>query len=146
MVARLHHFRAITALSIFFMVGAVISLTASMSLLLSNNFLDSIWRLNPRAHQNLSSLGLWAVVLLSIVSVFCASAAVGLWIGSRWGYWLAVGLIAANLVGDITNVLLGIEPRAIVGVPIAGAILAYLLSKKVRESFHHARNGKNQAK
>ena len=94
-----------------------------------------MWRLNPRAEETLMSLGLWAVLLLAIVSVFCATAAIGLWRGSRWGHWLAVGLIATNLIGDITNVLLGIEPRAIVGIPIAAAILLYLLSKKVRSSF-----------
>ena len=130
-----HRPRGITALSIFFLAGAAISLTASLSLLRPNSFLESMWRLNPRAHENLSSLGLWAVLLMATVSVFCAAAAIGLWRGSRWGHWLAIGLIATNLIGDITNVLLGTEPRAIVGIPIAGAILLYLLSKKVRSSF-----------
>ena len=127
--------RGITALSIFFMAGAAISLTASLSLLRPSSFLESMWRLNPRAHQNLSTLGLWAVLLMATVSVFCAAAAIGLWRGSTWGHWLAIGLIATNLIGDITNVWLGTEPRAIVGIPIAGAILLYLLSKKVRSSF-----------
>ena len=130
-----HRLRGITALSIFFIAGAALSLTASLSLLRPNSFLESMWRLNPRAQENLSSLGLWAVLLLAIVSVFCATAAIGLWRGSRWGHWLAIGLIATNLIGDITNVLLGTEPRAIVGIPIAAAMLLYLLSKTVRRSF-----------
>jgi hypothetical protein len=126
----------VTALSVFFLVGAVMSLTASISLFQPNIFLEPMWRLNIRAHRNLSSLGLWAVVMLSAVSVLCAAAALGLWRGSKWGYWLAVGLMATNLVGDVTNVVLGTEPRAIVGVPIATAILAYLLlSKTVRHFF-----------
>ena len=127
--------RPITALSIFFLAGAAISLTASISLLRPNNFLESMWRLNPRAHASLSSVGLFAVLLLSTVSVLCAVAAIGLWRGSRLGYLLAVVLIAINLLGSVTNVLLGTEPRAIVGVPIAAAILAYLLSKRVRLLF-----------
>ncbi len=97
-----------------------------------------MWRLNPRALGNLSSPGLWAALLLAIVSLFCATAAIGLRRGSRWGHWLAIGLIATNLIGDITNVLLGTEPRAIVGIPIAGAILLYLLSKKVQRSFRRS--------
>ena len=121
--------RLITALSIFFLVGAMISLTASIPLLHPDSFLKSMWRLNPRAHENLSGLGLWAVVLLSAVSVFCAAAAVGLWRESRWGYRIAIGLMAVNLVGDVTNVVLGTEPRAIVGVPIAAAILIYLIRR-----------------
>ncbi|HEY3037970.1 MAG TPA: hypothetical protein VGJ66_04490 [Pyrinomonadaceae bacterium] len=71
-----HRLRGITALSIFFLAGAAISLTASL-LLRPNSFLESMWRLNPRAQENLSSLGLWAVLLLAIVSLFCATAAIG---------------------------------------------------------------------
>ena len=135
-----HRLGGITALSIFFLAGAAISLTASLSLLRPNSFLESMWRLNPRAQENLSSLGLWAVLLLAIVSLFCATAAIGLWRGSRWGHWLAICLIATNLIGDITNVVLGTEPRAIAGIPIAAAILLYLLSKKVRRSFRRMRD------
>ena len=124
--------RLITALSIFFLVGAMNSLTASIPLLHPDSFLKSMWRLNPRAHENLSGLGLWAVVLLSAVSVFCAAAAVGLWRESRWGYRIAIGLMAVNLVGDVTNIVLGTEPRAIVGVPIAAAILIYLIHRHWR--------------
>ena len=130
-----HRPSGITALSIFFLAGAAISLTASLSLLRPNSFLESMWRLNPRAQEGLSSLGQWAVLLLATVSLFCATAAIGLWRGSRWGHWLAIGLIATNLIGDVTNVILGTEPRAIVGIPIAGAMLLYLLSKNVRSSF-----------
>jgi uncharacterized membrane protein (DUF2068 family) len=75
------------------------------------------------------------VVLLTTVSVFCATAGVGLWRGARWGHRIAVGLIAVNLVANVTNVILGIEPRAIVGMPIAAVILAYLMSAKVRGFF-----------
>ena len=139
-VTTVHRLRGITALSIFFLAGAAISLAASLSLLRPNSFLESMWRLNPRAQESLSSLGLWAVLLMAIVSLFCAAAAIGLWRGSRWGHWLAVGLIATNLIGSITNVLLGTEPRAIVGIPIAVAILLYLLSQKVRRSFRQTRD------
>ena len=94
-----------------------------------------MWRINPRAHENLSSLGPWAVLLLLTVSTFCAAASFGLWWTSRLGHRLAVGLITINLIGDVVNVLLGTEPRAIVGVPVAAAILFYLMSRKVRRLF-----------
>jgi hypothetical protein len=133
--------RAITALSIFFVAGATISLIAGISLIHPNSFLEPMWRVNPRAHENLSRLSLWAVLLLSTVSMLCAAAAIGLWRGSRWGYSLAVGLIVINLLGNVINVVLGTEPRAIVGVPIAAALLAYLImSKKVRKFFSKSRN------
>ena len=52
------------------------------------------------------------------------------------GYWLAVGLILTNLLGSAINFVLGTEPRALVGIPIAAALLMYLiLSKKVGAFF-----------
>ena len=79
--------------------------------------------------------------MMSTVSMLCAAAAIGLWRGSRWGYRLAVGLILTNLLGNVINVVLGTEPRAIVGVPIAAALLAYLIfSKRVRDFFSKANN------
>ena len=132
--------RAITALSIFFVVGATISLMASLSLLLPNSFLEPIWRLNPRAHETLSRLTMRAVLLLSTVSLLCAAAAIGLWRGTNWGYWLAFVLILINLLGNVINVVLGTEPRAIAGVPIAATLLAYLImSKKVGDFFHKSK-------
>ncbi len=74
-------------------------------------------------------------MLLMAVSMSCALAAVGLWRRARWGHKIAVALIAINLAGEVANTIMGTEPRAIVGVPIALAILIYLLSKKVRGSF-----------
>ena len=127
--------RAITALGVFFLVGAVLSFTSSVSLIIPGSFLEPIWRLNSRAHDSLIRLRLWAVVLMLVVSVCCAAAAIGLWYGSRWGHRLAVSLIGINLVGDIIIVLIGTERRAIVGVPVAAAILVYLMSARVRRFF-----------
>ena len=80
----------ILILSAFFAVGAVISFTSSISLIFPNSFLDPMWRLNPRAHASLTSLGMWVVVLMFAVSVSCAAAAIGLCRGSQWGRRVAV--------------------------------------------------------
>lgn len=125
----------IIALSIFFLAGAFLSFTSSVSLLLPHSFLETVWRLNPRAHDSLTRIGVWAVVLMFAVSVSCAAAAIGLRRGSRWGHRLAITLIGINLGGDIINVLSGTEPRAIVGVPVAAAILVYLMSASVNRFF-----------
>jgi hypothetical protein len=68
----------ITALSIFFLVGAAISFISSVSLLFPGSFLEPMWQLNPRAHEAFIGIGAWAIVLMCAVSVACASAAVGL--------------------------------------------------------------------
>jgi hypothetical protein len=44
----------------------------------------------------------------------------------------SIGKIAISLIGNLVNVALGTEPRAIIGVPIAGSLLIYLLSRRVR--------------
>ena len=125
----------ITALSMLFIFGAVASFVSSVSLFFPGSFLDPLWRLNPRALRGFTIIGDWAIILMCAVCVACASAAVGLWRGARWGYWLALVLLAINLLGDVLNVILGIEPRAVVGIPIVLAILAYLMTSQVRRFF-----------
>src|SRR5437667_9551541 len=125
----------ITALSLFFLFGAIASFVSFISLLFPGSFLDPVWRLNPRAREGLGGMGVWAVILMGAVCVACALAAVGLWRGARWGYWLAVSLLSINLLGDVLNVFLGMEPRAVIGIPIALAILAFLMSRRVRGVF-----------
>ena len=125
----------ITALSMFFLFGAAASFVSSVSLFFPGSFLEPMWRLNPRARVGFADMGVWAVVLMGSVCVACASAAVGLWRGKRWGYLLAVALLAINLLGDIVNVLLGTEPRAVVGIPIVVAISAFLMTRQVRRFF-----------
>lgn len=127
--------RGITALSIFFLAGALISFSAGASLLFPGSFIQQMWRLNPRGYEGLVRIGLWGVVLLFTASISCAAAAVGLWRRARWGHVIAVTLVAINLLSDIANAIVGAEPRAIVGVPIAFALLLYLLSKPVRNFF-----------
>jgi hypothetical protein len=125
----------VTALGIFFAAGAAITAAAGFSLLNPGGFLEPMWRLNPRAREALLEIGGWAVLLLFSVSVACGAAAIGLWHGRRWGHRLAVLLIAINLAGDLVNGLFGGEPRALVGVPIAAALLLYLSTARVRSSF-----------
>ena len=125
----------VTALSIFFWAGAVISFIAAVSLLFSGSLLEPMWRLNPRAREGFAGIGGWAILLMGAVSVACAIAAAGLWRGARWGYWVALVLLVINLIGDTTNVLLGTEPRAAVGIPIVLAILVFLLSRRARKFF-----------
>lgn len=125
----------ITALSIFFLFGAAMSFIAFISLLFPGSLLGSMWRVNPRAREGFAGIGAWAVLLMCAVSVACVLASLGLWRGVRWGYWVAMSLLCINLLGDIANVLLGTEPRAAVGIPIVLAILAFMMSRRVRRFF-----------
>ena len=128
----------ITALSIFFLFGAVISFTVFVSLIFPGTFLEPMWRLNPRAREAFMNVGAWAIVLMFAVCLSCAPAAAGLWRGARWGYRMALALLVINLLGDIANVVVGTEPGAVVGVPIVIVILTYLTSQRVRRFFRRS--------
>ena len=125
----------VTALSLFFLFGAAASFLSFVSLLFPGSFLEPMWRLNPRAREGFAGMGVWAIILMCAVCVACLTASKGLWRGERWGYRVAVALLCINLLGDITNVVLGIEPSAAVGIPIVLAILAYLGRKRTRGFF-----------
>ncbi|HUS12329.1 MAG TPA: DUF2127 domain-containing protein [Pyrinomonadaceae bacterium] len=125
----------ITALIIFFLVGGLISFLAVLSLLFPSTFFELVWRVNPRGHEGLLRIGFWGVVLLFAASASCAVATIGLWRRTRWGHILAITLIGVHLFSDLISTVLRIEPRAIVGVPIALAILLYLRSRRVQDYF-----------
>jgi hypothetical protein len=125
----------VTGLGIFFSLATVITLIAASSLLFPGGFLEPLWRLNPRGHEGLVASGIWAVILFLTVGLSCAAAAIGLWRGKRWGCVLSIVILVVNLAGDLFNVISGQERRAAIGIPIVLAILAYLMSRRVRTFF-----------
>jgi hypothetical protein len=125
----------VTLLAWFFGFGTLASALAVLTLLFPGGPLELVWRINPRGHEAFIKLGGWAFVLLVPVGFACAATAYGLFRGARWGHRLAISLLAINLVGDLVNFGVGVEPRAIVGVPIVALLLWYLLSPSVRSFF-----------
>ena len=130
---------AVTALAVFFAAGAAIAATSAVALLSPGGPLDPMWRLNRRARDAFATMGGWAVVLLVAVAAACALTAVGLWRGAPWGRGLAIAVLGINFVGDAATAVSGVEPRTVVGLPIAAALIAYLAtSRPVRMHFRRA--------
>ena len=125
----------ITALSLFFVFGTVMSGLTTAMLLFPGSALDLLWRLNPRAQQGFAAMGAWAVLLMVIVCAACATGAVGLWRLTRVGFWTALIVLAVNLLSDTANAFIASDWRSLIGVPIAGFMIGYLL--KQRRMFHH---------
>jgi hypothetical protein len=125
----------VTFLSLFFGFGALISATSLVALGTAGGFLEPMWRINPRAREQFASMGVWASVLMAFVSVACLAAAVDLWRGRRFGYVLGLTLLTVSLLGDLANAVLGLEPRAWVGVPVAALFLAVLATGRSRAFF-----------
>ena len=123
----------VTALSIFFAAGVIPATVSALALAWPGAWSDAVWRLKPEARSQFAQLGPVAIPLMIFVAVACTCAAVGLWTRQRWGYRLAVGLLIVNLVGDAVNAVVRSDWRTLVGLAIGGVMLAYLLSRRVRD-------------
>ena len=94
--------------------------------------LESIWRLKPEARNEFEEIGRGAsIVLTAAIGTACGLAAVGLAQAAKWGRWLAIGILTANLIGDSVNALLRHDPKTLIGLPIAGLMIWYLVKTKV---------------
>ena len=122
----------IKLLSAFFGFGAMICLRTIVMLLFPGSALDSLWKLNPDAHAAFQSLGKLSILLMLIIGAACALASIGLTKPARWGIPLALGILIVNLIGDSLNALLRHDWRTLIGLPMGGAMIAYLLSVRRR--------------
>jgi hypothetical protein len=122
-------------MSAFFAFGAVMSGLTAVLLGFPGSRIDAIWKLNPIARDEFLRMGSWAIVLMATVCFACAMAAIGVWRRTRWGHRLACGILVVNLVGDLTNAIIRSDPRTLIGLPIGGALIAYLASRRVRNYF-----------
>lgn len=118
--------------SALFAFGVVMSGLSCIALMTPGGMLDGIWRLNPEAQRNLLEMGSWGPALMLAVCAACALSAAGLLARSRPGYGLAIGLLAVNLIADAANALIRGDLRTLIGLPVGGALIAYLLSRRVR--------------
>jgi len=119
----------IKLLSIFFAFGAAICLITIVALLFPGCVLEPIWGLNPDAHTAFQKIGKLSILLMFVVGSACASAAIGLATRTRWGRQLALGILIANLIGDLVNAFVRHDFRTLLGLPIGGAMIAYLLMR-----------------
>ena len=124
----------IVALAFFFAFGATMSGLTAVMLLFPGSVLEPLWRLNPRAREGFAGMGWWAALLMAVVCVACATVALGLLRRNRWGYWTALVILSVNLVGDVTNAVVAHDWRTLIGVPIGGALIVYLVRR--RAAFH----------
>jgi uncharacterized membrane protein len=110
----------------FFAFGAAMCTLTITLLLFPGTALDSLWRLNPDAHGSFQSIGKAAFLLMLPVGVACAFAAIGLWRRKVWGIWLAIIILSLNIAGDLVNAVARHDYRALIGLPIGGAMIFYL--------------------
>src|SRR5229473_1636769 len=98
--------------------------------------------MNPQWHSSGSPnpRGITAVGIFLIFGAVMASLAVaslGWFKRRRWGWRLAVAIIATQVLGDLVNIFRGDPLRGGIGFLIAGALLFYLLQPQLRSAFAH---------
>ncbi len=123
------------AIGVFLFFGATMASLAATTLLLPGTFLDRTWTLNPTAYKRLSPLGSKGGVLFLLLAVILVASGIGWFRRRHWGWTLAVVIIGIQVVGDIINLIRGDWLRGGTGVIIAGALLLYLLTPRVRAAF-----------
>jgi hypothetical protein len=119
----------IVLLVIFFTAGALICSVVMLALAFPGSFLELIWRLRPDARLNFEQFGDWAVALMAAVGAACGLAAFGLARGAEWGRQIAIGVLTVNLVGDTFNAVFRGDTRTLIGLPIGGLMIWYLMKR-----------------
>jgi hypothetical protein len=119
----------VTLLVIFFAAGALIAFVTMFALAFPGGFLEPIWRLKPEARVEFQQIGSWSVALMAIVGAACGLAAIGLARNAEWGRRLAIGVLTVNLIGDTLNAIIRHDLRTLIGLPIGGLMIWYLLRK-----------------
>ncbi len=120
-------------LVIFFAAGALLCLVTMLALAFPGGLLEPIWRLKPEARMDFQKIGSASVALMAVVGIACGLAAAGLARNAEWGRRLAIGVLSVNLVGDSLNALFRHDLRTLIGLPIGGLMILYLVKKKRRE-------------
>ena len=124
----------LVALSSFFGFGAIVAGTTCLALLFPVRERAVVWRLNPEAHAAFQTMGSWAIVLMCCVAAACSLAATGLWNRTQWGHRLAIAILLVNMIGDLGNAIVRGDLRTLIGIPIAAAMIGYLVTPGIRRS------------
>jgi hypothetical protein len=126
---------ALRAMNIFLLFGATMAALAGITLVFPQSALTAMWKLNPTAYAQMAPLGMLAGVPMLLLSAVLLCAALGWYRRRRWGWMLAVIIIATQIAGDAANLVAGRLLEGLTGVVIAGALLWWLLRSGVRSSF-----------
>jgi hypothetical protein len=127
--------KGIIAVGIFLFFAAIMASLSGTTLVWRGTTLDRLWTLNPRAYKELAPHGKAAGIPFLLLGVTLAVAGMGWFKHRLWGWRLAVGIIAVQVLGDLVNAFIGDLVGGVVGFIIAGALFMYLLRPEVRAAF-----------
>ncbi|MFL6540185.1 MAG: hypothetical protein ACJ8HU_05450 [Chthoniobacterales bacterium] len=122
----------VTLLVAFFLFGVAMCGLTTFLLLFPGTPGDAVWQLKPGARDEFMRMRSLGIVTMLATGTACALAAVGLGVGREWGRFIAIAVLAINVIGDATNAFVRHDWRTLIGLPIGGAMIAYLFSAGVK--------------
>src|SRR4051794_7262287 len=82
------------------------------------------------------NLGFWIGLIGMILAAVTLAAAAGLWVLSKFGYWLTIVALVLNLVLDVVESLGGYTSAFnLLGAVLALVALVYLTRPRIRQAF-----------
>lgn len=130
--------RGFKAFGIFLFCAAVPAGLSSFTFLRPGTRLDRIWTLNPDAYEQLMPFRNIVGTVFLVLAVALFVAGVGWFLRKRWGWELAVTIVALQVGGDAMSCMRGNWLSGGFGLIIAGWLLLVLLRPKFREVFADA--------
>jgi hypothetical protein len=119
----------IKLLVIFFAAGALICSAVMLAVAFPGGVLEPLWRLRPDVRSEFQEIGVWSIAIMAAVGAACGLSAFGLARGAEWGRRVAMGVLTVNLVGDAFNAVFRGDLRTLIGMPIGGLMIWYLVSE-----------------
>jgi hypothetical protein len=124
----------VVVVGIFLLVAAIFALTVLATLLIPGTPLDGLWAMKAGSREQFVAMGAAGFALLIGLAVVLVPTGIGLLRRWRWARWVAILLLAANVVPDL---VMGFEGNPAIFVPIVpvAAILVYLALPVVGRTF-----------
>lgn len=119
----------------FLIVAAAIAAMASFTMFATGTALDSIWTTKEHAYHQLLQHRLPVGAGFAALAVILALTAAGWARRKRWGWLLAVLILAVNLLSDTASLITSRQPADLLAAAISAAILTWLLTPTTRSYF-----------
>jgi hypothetical protein len=124
----------VLVVAVFCLCASVFSLIVVVTLLWPRSALSVIWRAKPGALEQFLALGPLAVILMLLLAAAAAIIGIGLFRRRRWARWLAVILLAGNVVPDVGRAIL-VDPTIFIPIVPVAAVVVYLALPVVGRTF-----------
>jgi uncharacterized membrane protein (DUF2068 family) len=120
--------------AVFCVAASAFSVIVVITLLWPRSALSGIWAAKPGALDQFLALGALAVIGMLLLAAVAAIIAVGLFQRRRWARWLAVVLLAANVVPDVVRAIL-VDPTIFIPIVPVAVVVVYLALPVVGRTF-----------